>query len=205
MAGPAYQIRTARLLLRCWNPEDAPLLGEAVQASLDHLIPWMPWATNEPESLESRAQRLRGFRANFDLDQDYTYGIFSADETRVLGGTGLHKRVGDGAREIGYWIHANDIGRGYATEATAALTRVGFEVDGLRRIDIHCDPENVRSAAIPLKLGYSHEATLRARALTSHNSPRDTMIWSMHREDYPRSAAAAAEVIALDMLGRRLL
>ena len=46
----------------------------------------------------------------------------------MLGGMGLHTRVGPRAREIGYWIRKDAEGRGYVTEAVAALTRVGFEV-----------------------------------------------------------------------------
>ena len=46
-------------------------------------------------------ERLRGFRARFDLGQDFIYGVFNAEENRLLGGTGLHTRAGQGAREIG--------------------------------------------------------------------------------------------------------
>ena len=38
-----YRIETERLVLRCYDPEDAPLLKDAVDRSLDHLRPWMPW------------------------------------------------------------------------------------------------------------------------------------------------------------------
>jgi RimJ/RimL family protein N-acetyltransferase len=205
MPGPAYRIRTPRLLLRCWNPEDAPLLAEAIIASLDHLRPWMPWAHQEPEAVEAKAERLRGFRASFDRDEDLIYGIFDPAGTEVLGGTGLHPRVGEGAREIGYWIHAGHLRRGYATEAAAALTRVAFEVHGLRRVEIHCDPENEPSAAVPRRLGYTHEATLRQRALTADGAPRDEMIWSLFREVYPGTPGAAIEIAATDALGQRLL
>ena len=92
--GPAYRIETDRLVLRCWSPADAELLKEAVDASLDHLRPWMPWANEEPTDLDSRVALLREFRAKFDLGQEFIYGIFDAGESRVLGGTGLHMRSG---------------------------------------------------------------------------------------------------------------
>jgi RimJ/RimL family protein N-acetyltransferase len=205
MPAPAYRIHTSRLVLRCWNPADAPLLTAAITASLEHLRPWMPWAHFEPESVEAKAQRLRGFRADFDSDRNFIYGIFDAEETEVLGGTGLHPRVGVGAREIGYWIHADHVGRGYATEAAAALTRVAFEVDRVRRVEIHCDPKNEPSAAIPKRLGYRYDATLRQRQQTSEGEPRDTMIWSLLRDEYPESEAAGSPIRAFDVLGQRLL
>ena len=205
MLAPAYRIHTPRLVLRCWDPADAPLLTAAITASLEHLRPWMPWAHHEPESVEAKAQRMRRFRADFDSDRDFIYGIFDADETEVIGGTGLHPRVGDGAREIGYWIHAGHTGNGYATEAAAALTRVAFEVDRVQRVEIRCDPMNAQSATIPKKLGYRYDATLRERARTHDGEPRDTMIWSLLQEEYPDSPAAATRLTAFDVLGRELL
>ena len=62
---------------------------------------------------------------------------------------------GPEALEIGYWIRADAVGQGYATESTAALTRVAFEVVDVERVEIRCVPENRASAAIPRKLGYS--------------------------------------------------
>ncbi len=38
---PAYRIETANLIIRCYNPTDAPLLKKSVQESYDHLLPWM--------------------------------------------------------------------------------------------------------------------------------------------------------------------
>ena len=114
--GPAYRVLTPRLVIRCYNPADAALLKEAVDVSLDHLRPWMPWAARYPQPLQDMVDMLRSFRGQFDLGQDYILGIFDRDETTVLGGTGLHPRGGEGSREIGYWIRADEIGKGYATE-----------------------------------------------------------------------------------------
>jgi RimJ/RimL family protein N-acetyltransferase len=203
--GPAYRIHTPRLVLRCWQPSDAPLLADAITASVDHLRPWMPWVHAEPEALDAKVQRLRGFRARFDTDQDYVYAIFNRDESEVVGGTGMHPRVGEAALEIGYWISARHTGQGYATESTAALTRVGFEVNGLERMEIRCDPRNERSASIPRKLGYTLDATLRARTRGVDGELHDSMVWSLLRAEYPASTSAAARVEAFDAAGRALL
>jgi RimJ/RimL family protein N-acetyltransferase len=203
--GPAYRIETARLVVRCWQPADAPLLQAALAASWAHLGPWMPWARGEPTDLEGAIALTRHWRGAFDLGQDFVYGVFSPDEREVWGGSGLHTRAGDGAREIGYWIHAGQINRGLATELAGALTQVAFAVDGLRRVEIHCDPKNVRSAAVARKLGYVHEGTLRARAPAGEGGYRDSMIWTLLEDEYPRSPAAGAEVAAYDVIGRKLL
>ncbi len=203
--GPAYRIITRRLVVRCWDPADASRVKESVDASLEHLRPWMPWAMNEPTDISARIQWLRRSRGEFDLGKDFTYGIFDRGETIVIGGTGLHTRLGPQAREIGYWIRIDYAGQGLATEVAAALTRVAFVVDGVTRVEIRCDPRNTRSAAIPRKLGYQHEATLRRRILGSDGQPRDAMIWTLLSDEFPASPAAAAQIEAFDVAGRRVL
>ncbi|HET7232502.1 MAG TPA: GNAT family protein [Longimicrobium sp.] len=205
MNTPPYRIVTPRTVIRCYEPSDAEALQTAISDSLEHLKPWLPWAHAEPEGLEAKVQRLRGFRGRFDLDQDYVYGIFAADGERLIGGTGLHPRVGPGALDIGYWIHAAETGKGYATETAAALTRVAFELAGVRRVEIRCDPGNLPSAAVPRRLGFVHEATLRGRSTTETGAPRDLMVWSLFRENYAGSPPALAVLQAFDAAGRRVL
>lgn len=203
--GPAYRIKTDRTKVRCWNPSDAPLLKEAIDSSLEHLRPWMLWAEKEPEEVSAKVERLRTFRGKFDLGQDFNYGIFNHSESIVIGGTGLMRRVGKDAYEIGYWIRVDHIGRGLATEVAAGLTRVAFEVDKVNRVEIHCDPNNSRSAAVPGKLGYVHEATLRERVQRPDGTHFDSMIWTMLKNEYSGTRAAMFNVEAFDMVGNRIL
>lgn len=202
---PAYCIQTRRTVIRCWNPEDAAMLNQAVKESQEHLIPWMPWAKGEIPSLEERTGWLRRCRGAFDLDQDYVFGILNPEQTRVLGGTGLHTRLGKGALEIGYWIHKDFINQGYATEVSAALTKAAFEIWQVQRVEIHCDPENVRSAAVPRKLGYTMEAVLKQRLELADGSWRDTMVWTLLASEYPTSPCAAAQIEARDVVGKIIL
>jgi RimJ/RimL family protein N-acetyltransferase len=66
----------------------------------------------------------------------------------------LHDRVGAGGLEIGYWVHVGCTGRGVATVAAAALTRAALALDGVARVEIRCDAANLRSAAIPRRIGF---------------------------------------------------
>lgn len=202
--GPAYRIETNRLVVRCYDPADAPWVKEAVEASLEHLKPWMPWAHIDSQTLQDRIKLLRTFRAEFDLDQDYVYGIFNAAETRLIGGTGLHTRQGPQIREIGYWIRADSLRQGYAAESAAALVRVAFEIDRVQRVEIRCDPKNTASAAIPARLGFTSEGILQHQS-EFLGEPRDTQVWGLTRAAYPGSPAAQAEIRAFDVVGNLLL
>ncbi len=204
----AWRLRTKRLVLRCWSPRrDAPLLVAAIAENLEHLRPWMDWAAKEPESLERKTRRLREFRRRFETGTDSLYGVFDPQERAVLGAVGLHRRIGAGAGEIGYWIHRGHVGLGYATEAAAAVVRAAFELERLGRVEIHCDPANLASAAIPRRLGFAHQVTVPRRVISPAARPRDIMIWTLLARDYPASAAAAAAagIEAFGALGERLL
>jgi len=76
MSDPPYRIVSERLVIRCWEPLDAPLLKEAIDSSLEHLQPWMPWARAEPQELSEKVDLLRRFRGQFDLGTDFVMGIF---------------------------------------------------------------------------------------------------------------------------------
>jgi RimJ/RimL family protein N-acetyltransferase len=203
--GPAYRIHSQRTVIRCYHPADARILKAAIDESIDHLRTFMPWAADGPLTLQEEIELLRSFRGRFDLGQDFVYGIFNPEETRVLGGTGLHLRLGKDAREIGYWIHKDATNQGLATEISAALTKVAFEVDQVRRVEIHCAVENVQSAAIPRKLGYHHDANLRQRNRLPDGKDHDMMVWSLFRDEYPSSPASQAPIEAFDAAGRKIL
>ncbi len=202
---PPYLIRTPRLTLRCWQPADAPLLRAALTPeTIAYLRPWLNWAWEEPRTPEATLAYLRACRGAFDLDRDYTYAIFTRDESAVLGGSGLHTRIAADVREIGYWVRKDAAGQGYASEAAAALTQAAFRYDAVVRVEIHCDPENRASAAVARKLGFTLEATLRARARRHDGSRRDLMVWTMLPEEFPASPCAALPVEARDAAGRPL-
>jgi RimJ/RimL family protein N-acetyltransferase len=199
-----YRVETERLVIRCYEPGDAPLLKEAIDSSLEHLQPWMPWALDEPQTLEQKVELVGFFRAAFEAGENFTYGIFAAGESELLGGTGLHPRVGPGGLEIGYWVRASATRQGIVTESTAALTRVGLEVCEADRIEIRIEPRNRASAGVPRKLGFVEEATLRRRLPGGEGGPlRDVTIFTMFREEF--DPAIASGIRAFDPRGEPVL
>ena len=166
----------------------------------------MPWARFEPQPLDQKIELLRMFRGQFDTDENYTYGIFAPDESRLLGGSGLHPRGGAGSLEVGYWIRADETGQGVATEVTAVLTRAAIEHGGFERVDIQVDPDNERSLRIPRKLGFTQDGTLRRRLDPKEDGGprRDSILFSMLAEELPGSPCTSFAYSAYDAIGREL-
>jgi RimJ/RimL family protein N-acetyltransferase len=181
------------------------MLKEALDTSLEHLRPWMPWAHDEPTAVDEKGELLRAFRGRFDLGEDFVYGVLAGDESEVVGGSGLHPRVGSGALEIGYWIRASHVGRGFARETAGALTKVAFRVCGVDRVEIQVDPANEASLRVPRALGFTEEATLRRRLPAGEGrARRDSVVFTLLAEEVATSPVAGVEVAAYDCLGRRL-
>lgn len=204
MKRAAYRIETSRLLLRPWSPDDAAACKRLEDESRAHLSEFMTWAAAEPATVEDTAAKLRGFRSAFDTDDDYVYVTIDRATGALVGGCGLHERTGQGGIEIGYWTHVDWIGRGLATEAAGALTRVALEGSGLHYVVIRCAVPNVASAKIPPKLGYVHEATLRQRLVTPGGGYADALVFTLFADAYAASPARGMPVTAYDVAGAKL-
>jgi ribosomal-protein-serine acetyltransferase len=84
--------------------------------------------------------------------------------------------------EIGYWIDRDEEGKGTITKACRAMITYAFDELEMNRIEIRCSTENVRSAAVPERLGFKLEGTLRqAEVLNGH--AHDFFIFGLLAED----------------------
>jgi RimJ/RimL family protein N-acetyltransferase len=184
-------IETPRLTLRSYAPGDGPALKDAIDANLEHLQAWMPWATQEPSPLDVIEARVVSFSEKFAIGPDWAYAIRLHEHPQIIGGSGIHARIGPNALEIGYWVDARHTGRGYATETARALTTAAFAHPLVDRVEIRCDPRNLASAAVPRRLGFTYVMTLEKNTRTPHGDPRDTMVFELtrpahsHQRDHP--------------------
>jgi ribosomal-protein-serine acetyltransferase len=112
----------------------------------------MPWVAGEPQTLEERRAMLVGWEREWSAGGDVLLGIFM--DGRVAGSCGLHRRIGPGGVEIGYWVHPAFTRRGLATTAARLLTVAAFLLPAIDRVEIHHDRANAASAGIPRKLGF---------------------------------------------------
>lgn len=153
------RIEHPRFVLRCRDEADAPRFREVIDRNLDHLRRFMPWAWHEPRPVDELAARIRDAREKFTRGEEWQFGIFSPDETRVLGAIGLHRGAAPATMEIGFWLCRSAEGQGIATEATRLLTDLALTKLGAERVEIRCDTRNERSSAVARRLGYVLEAT----------------------------------------------
>jgi RimJ/RimL family protein N-acetyltransferase len=152
---PPERIELPSLVLRRERLGDEGLVSDAVRANLDHLHPWMPWATPQAATSAAQRERLRLVEEWWEAGTDFSYLLLDSGETELLGIFGLHRRIGPRAIELGYWLARRAVGHGHASAAAEALTLAALEVADFDRIEIHCDEANLRSQRIPERLGYT--------------------------------------------------
>jgi len=163
-------------MLRLLRVSDAGVVARAVRESLEHLVPWMPWAGEESTREVFQRQRLRGARHKAAAGDEWQYGLFADGEGALLGSFGLMAKKWPATIEIGYWVSVDHIGRGYAKRASRALANAAFALDGITTVCIRCDEANVRSAAVPRALGFTHVRT-ETRAPEAPAESGRLMIW----------------------------
>lgn len=155
-------LRTQRLLLRPWAPDDAEALAPVLAANVAHLGAWIPQHVATPLPPAELAKRLAGFAADFGEERAFRFAMLTADGTQILGEADLFPRdatgrvalAGADRVELGYWLDAAATGQGLATEATLALMEVAASLPAMTHAEIRCDVANVPSAAIPRRLGF---------------------------------------------------
>jgi ribosomal-protein-serine acetyltransferase len=84
---------------------------------------------------------------------DFPYAIADGSGD-LLGGCGLHRRIGPAGLEIGYGVRGDRVGQGIATQAVAALTEAAFSIEGVDHVEIHHDAANVASRRVSEKNGF---------------------------------------------------
>jgi ribosomal-protein-serine acetyltransferase len=84
--------------------------------------------------------------------------------------------------DIGYWLDKEHTGRGIMTASVKAFTEYLFNEQDVNRIEIRVIPENVKSWAIPERLGFTYEGILRQEKFL-HGRFFDNKIYSLLRSD----------------------
>lgn len=154
------EIRTERLLLRPFRPEDIDRVADwQSRPEVARFLYWEPRSRAEAEA--ALAERMSETRVERDDDslglavERIEDGLLLGDAS-VLLRSAAHRQV-----EVGYVFHPDAAGHGYATEAVRALTDLAFKDLHAHRVFARTDARNTPSAALLRRLGFRQEAHFR--------------------------------------------
>lgn len=184
MTPPPLPVRTERLVLRTAEPGDLDaLLSYWSDPEVTRYLPFD--VLDRPGALK----RLGRFFGDTDPQAaGQALCLVIEHEGRLVGDLMLRFKTGDppGVAEIGWSLHPDAVGHGYAAEGAREIVRLAFEHYDCHRVEAQLDPRNARSAALCRRLGMQQEAHLR-RDWFGKGEWSDTAIFGMLREEW-RSA-----------------
>jgi RimJ/RimL family protein N-acetyltransferase len=190
MLHPEYPIVTERLVLRPFEADDLQALY-AIQ-SRPEVVRYLYWGVRTLDEVRTvLAERLRQVRIA-DEGEKLNLAVQRRDTGALVGDVNLvwlsrQHRQG----EIGFVLHPDHHGRGFAVEAADIMLRLGFEELGLHRIIGRCDGRNAASARVMEKLGMRREAHLRQNEIVK-GEWTDEMVYAMLADEWPRRIAGRA-------------
>ncbi len=150
---PPAEIVAGSVTLRRLRPGDGRPLAQAANESLDHLRPWMSFAA-QPIEEAAMEQWVLLCSSRFDSGDGFQYAIFDRS-SRMVGSIGIDvDEDRPSVVRVGYWLHVDHQGHGYATDAVRALKDLALGPLGMTEVELGCDRANVRSAALAERLGF---------------------------------------------------
>lgn len=172
--------------LRLLEEADASELFALIDTDRAHLSRWLPWAAGQDH--EGALEFIRLTRRQLADNTGFTVAIVR--EGAVAGVVGLEPLDWThGSASIGYWLGERYQGQGLMTRAVDALIEHAVSVWELNRIEIRAAVDKVRSRAIPQRLGFREEGTLR-QAERVGDRYLDIVVYSMLGSEWRSTAGA---------------
>ncbi|WP_070119374.1 GNAT family N-acetyltransferase [Bacillus marinisedimentorum] len=160
---------------------DAGELFKAVDTDRRYLREWLPWVDsmkNEEDYVPVIEMWLKQYAANDGFQAAILHKGAIAGMAGFLSIDWNNRKTA-----IGYWLSEDRQGKGIMTNVCRKLTDLAFVHYGLNRVEIQCGTDNLKSRAIPERLGYTKEGVVRdGEFLYDHF--HDLAQYSMTRKDW---------------------
>jgi len=119
------------------------------------------------------------------------WAVVDAASGAVIGSTSYHDIVPEVDRvEIGYTWYARGVQRSHVnTSCKLMLMRHAFDTLGCAVVGLRTDGENFASQAAIERLGAHKDGVLRHHAARRNGQSRDTVMYSILRDEWPRVKA----------------
>ena len=175
-----YRIIDDHLSLKLMTVRDTDEAYALIEADRAHLAEYLPWV----DTIHSAEDERRSL-ATFPYDPDKSISCFLTLDGRIIGAVApaIIDRGAEWA-EIGYWIGSQWEGKGYVTAAVREVEKLCFTELGMERVQITNDVDNLRSRAIPEKLGYTLEGILRRHMVSGHGRIADRSMYSLLKPEW---------------------
>lgn len=177
---PFLQIND-HLTLHLARHELPEAIFHAVDSQRSYLRQWLPWVDGY-QSVEDAKKYIRESMAHNSTGTRLITFVLAGEQ--LAGSVSVVNFNKDNKScEIGYWLHHELQGQGIMTKACACLINHLFKAKDLNRIEMKIASGNVKSQAIPLRLNFQREGTLR-QGLLLYDKHHDLELFSLLRNEW---------------------
>ncbi len=163
--------------LGLFEERHAQTLFTLTDQNREYLREWLAWVDFTRSSEDSKGF-IKITMKQVAENNGFQAGIWYKGE--LAGCIGYHYLEWSTRRtEIGYWLGQAYTGHGIMTRTARKLTEYAFGELGLNRVEIRCAPGNRKSRAIPERLGFTQEGTLRQVGLVHDRLLEDLVVYGM--------------------------
>jgi RimJ/RimL family protein N-acetyltransferase len=158
------ELATPRLLLRPYRPGDGAAYVRMYDENQEHLREFMPEELREMATAHEAEGQVRRMTRQWRLGKLFVFGAWERDGGAYVGETYLANPDWPvPCIELGYFVVAAQTGQGYAVEAARAVVQFAFEVLKVDRVELYCASDNLASARVAERIGFSLEGRQRQR------------------------------------------
>lgn len=174
------RLETDRLILRKILPIDASAMYS--YSSSDEVTKYLLWYKHE--NLSYTQEYIDYLQERYAVGDFYDWAILLRENEQMIGTCGFTNfDLLNNCAEIGYVLHPEHHGKGYATEAACRVIRFGFENLKLSRISAICMQENLPSLGVMRRCGMLQEGILRS-AVYAKGKRCTVAVCAITEEDY---------------------
>lgn len=169
--------------LKMLTPQDTEALFKLTDLSRGSLREWLPFIDYTKTSADTAAF-ITSTMKQFGDNNGFQAGIWY--EGKIAGVIGFHKiDWNNKSTSIGYWLGKGFEGAGLMTQSVRAFVNYAIIELGLNRVEIRAAVENKKSRAIPERLGFTAEGSIRqAEWLYDHYV--DHVVYGILAEDWQK-------------------
>ena len=163
MINNKIKLSDGNIIIRPCRLEDATVIYEGVQESMQEMLKWAPWC-HPDYSISDCKSWLDSRHQMWSEGIEYDFVIFDPKDDTFLGGGAVDQiNRKHNFANLGYWVRSSQAGKGIATAALRLISQFGFKTLGFTRLEIVVAVQNKASQRVAEKVGAIREGIHRNR------------------------------------------
>lgn len=169
--------------LRLVDTHHSKAMFMSIDSNREHLRKYLPWV-DSTKTVDDTRGFIESTKKQHAANNGFNAGIWYRGE--FAGVIGFHNIDHSNKNvSIGYWLDERYVGKGIMTKACREFVDYAFNTLELNRVEIRCAEDNLKSRAIPERLGFIKEGIIRDGELLNHGYV-DSVVYGILKREWSK-------------------